>query len=179
MKLCRRLKRVPVLPSSGWTPALGPDSPCRQCEKVWPCPPMGAHQPQAPTGCAESHMHPCCIVTCMADTPYPPVGTQPPHIGQLCNQLDRSSDLPTSTPTITSPFKTEGCMELACGGYLENIVLGSRSYATEPYRMSPTLGHFSKIKKYSQLPQHIEISTEVCANLPYNQLCMNAPQGIF
>ena len=70
-------------------------------------------------------------------------------------------------------------MELAYPEYLENIVLGNRRYATEPYRMSPILGHFSKIKKYNQLTQHIEISTEVCANLPYNQQCMNAPQGIF
>ena len=144
-----------ALSSNGCTPAPGPHRLCRE--------------PYAPM--PHSHLH--------GGYPLPSSGHTATHKGQLCNQLDRSSDLLTSAPTVTSPFKTDGCMELACGGYLENIVLGSRRYATEPYRMSRISGHFSKIKKYSQLPQHIEISTEVCANLPYNQQCMNAPQGIF
>ena len=73
-----------ALSSSGCTPAPSPHELCRE--------------PYAPE--LHSQLH--------GGSPYPPVGTQPPHKGQPCNQLDRSSDLPTSTPTIISPFTTEG-----------------------------------------------------------------------
>ena len=129
-----------------WAPPVPADS-------VWKYGPVlqWPHTSPEPHGLCREPYAPVLHGQLHGATPYPPVGTQAPPKAWLCNQLDRTSDLPTSTPTVISPFTTEGCMELAHGGYLENIVLGNRRYATEPYRLSPVSGHFSKVKKYNQL----------------------------